>query len=206
VTPTNANARLETFCDGVFAFALTLLIIDIKLPRDASFTTSAELWRALGALTPGVLAFLLSFTIIFITWVNHHAVLQSVRGSSPTFFYANGVLLLTVVGIPFTTSLLGAFAGTDHAAPAVVVYDAALVVQAGAWLLVTKAALTGGLVEGSVARKKWGPGYGGGGGGVGFYGVLAVLAFWAPNGVAAVTLISWIFWLVLSIRSEEGAV
>jgi uncharacterized membrane protein len=79
------NARLETFCDGVFAIALTLLIIDVKLPATAQVETSADLWRALEHLLPTVFAFLLSFVIILITWVNHHGAFKLVYKSSPRF-------------------------------------------------------------------------------------------------------------------------
>jgi hypothetical protein len=99
-------------------------------------------------LTPAVFAFLLSFTVIFITWVNHHAALRLVHKSSVSFIYANGFLLHGVVFIPFPTSLLGAFLLTDHAAPAVVLYNAVLVQQAIAWILLSRAALTDRLASG----------------------------------------------------------
>src|SRR5258708_28579722 len=114
----NANSRLEAFSDGVFAIAITLLIIDVKLPTE-SFASTAELWRALRHLTPIVFAFVLSFGVILITWVNHHATLELVNRSSASFIYANGFLLLTVAFVPFPTGLLGAFLLTEHAAPAV---------------------------------------------------------------------------------------
>ena len=107
MTNPHANARLEAFCDGVFAIALTLLILEVKLPSTESIANTAELWRALRHLTPSVFAFVLSFCIILITWVNHHAVLKLVTGSSASFIYANGFLLLSVVAIPFTAGLLG---------------------------------------------------------------------------------------------------
>jgi uncharacterized membrane protein len=71
----STNSRLETFSDGVFAIAMTLLIIDVKLPSTASVASTAELWRALQHLAPAVFAFALSFGFILITWVNHHTTL-----------------------------------------------------------------------------------------------------------------------------------
>ena len=130
---TNANTRLEAFCDGVFAIALTLLIIEIRIPKIESIGSNADLWRALQHLAPEIFAFVLSFIIILITWVNHHGTLRLVHRSSAAFIYANGFLLLTVVFIPFPTALLGAFVWTDHAAPAVVLYDAVIAVQAIGW-------------------------------------------------------------------------
>src|SRR5215471_15195113 len=111
------NARLEAFCDGVFAIAITLLIIDIRIPPAIPITNSDELFRAIGNLLPSILAFLLSFITIFITWVNHHEAMKLVHKSSSQFIYANGLLLLTVVFVPFPTSLLGEFVLTASAAP-----------------------------------------------------------------------------------------
>src|SRR5262245_30573314 len=93
----NPNARLETFCDGVFAIALTLLIIEVRIPSGVEIHSTADLWSALLRIAPSIFAFVLSFTIIFITWVNHHSSLKLVGESSPSFIYANGFLLLTVV-------------------------------------------------------------------------------------------------------------
>ena len=134
------NSRLETFCDGVFAIALTLLIIDIKIPAPDAIATTRELWLALTHLAPSVLAFVLSFTVILITWVNHHGAFRLVHKSSSAFIYANGFLLLTVVFMPFPTALIGAYLLTDHAAPAVVIYNAVTAVQAIGWILVAGAA------------------------------------------------------------------
>src|SRR5262245_27941869 len=103
------NSRLEAFCDGVFAIAATLLIIDVRLPSMESIQTTDQLWLALKHLAPIIFAFLLSFMIIIITWFSHHAILKLVNKSSAPFIYANGFLLLTVVIIPFPTSLLGEF-------------------------------------------------------------------------------------------------
>src|SRR6185503_496268 len=123
------NSRLETFCDGVFAIALTLLIIDIRIPAPDGIATTRELWLALKHLAPSALAFVLSFVIILITWVNHHSAFRLVHKSSAAFIYANGFLLLTVVVMPFPTALVGAYVLTDHAAPAVVIYNAVTAVQ-----------------------------------------------------------------------------
>ncbi len=120
MTNPHANTRLEAFCEGVIAIALTLLILDVKLPSAASITSTAAFWRALRHLAPSVFAFILSFCIVLIPWVNHHAALNLVTRSSAPFIYANGFLLLSVVAIPFTAGLLGSFLGTDRATPAVV--------------------------------------------------------------------------------------
>lgn len=204
MTESHANARLEAFSDGVFAFALTLLVVDLKLPAPDSITDTAMLWRALGHLAPAGFAFLLSFTIILITWLNHRAALTLIPRTSPAFTYANGFLLLTVVAIPFTASLMGDFLGTDHAAPAVVLYDAVLAVQALGWVLMLETAERGGLAggerAGELVRRNVRHGYFA----FAFYALLALAAFWLPHTVATVTTASWIFWLVLGVAMGAG--
>ena len=152
VSASNANARLEAFCEGVFAIALTLLIIDVKLPVSETIESTAAAWSALRQLTRSIFALVLSFSIILITWVNHHAALKLVERTSVSFIYANGFLLLTVVFIPFPTSLLGEFLLTDHAVPAVVLYDGVLALQSIGWILLTGSALRNQLSDAEDAR------------------------------------------------------
>ncbi|MBI3504355.1 MAG: DUF1211 domain-containing protein [Proteobacteria bacterium] len=200
----NANARLEAFCDGVFAIALTLLIIDIRIPSPESIGSTAELWRAVRHLAPAISAFVLSFGIILITWVNHHGFLQLVRGATASFIYANGFLLLTVVILPFPTAMLGDFLLTDHAAPAVVLYDAVLAANAIGWMLMSRAALTSRLTPDELATARMRENGRNGRFALMLYSVLAVAAIWIPVTVAVVTLLSWLFWLVLGIRLKRS--
>lgn len=197
------NDRLEAFCDGVFAFALTLLIIDIRPPDATANSTVPAVWSALRHLGPAVGAFLLSFLVILITWINHHNTLKLVRRNSPALLYANGLLLLSVVGIPFTTSLLGAFIATDTAAPAVALYDALLAVQAAGWVAITGAALRDQLAADQAAagelRQRRANGYGA----LGLYAALAALGLWLPRTAAIITAGTWMFWLALSLRAPS---
>ena len=204
MTPQHKNARLETFCDGVFAIALTLLILDVRVPSPQSIASSDELWRALQRLTPTIFAFFLSFGIIFITWVNHHATMQQVSDSSAPFIYANGFLLLTVVSLPFSAGLLGEFLGTDQAAPAVVLYNAVLTFQAISWVALTSAALNDRLTADASGTASIRASQRNGYFAAVFYALLAVAAAWFPVGVAIITTLSWTFWLVLSIRMKRG--
>src|SRR5260221_14200727 len=195
----NPNARLEAFCDGVFAIALTLLIIDIKIPSTAAISSTADFWQALKHIAPSIFSFVLSFAVILITWVNHHNGLKLVNKSTASFIYANGFLLLTVVFTPFPTSLLGEFLLTDHAAPAVVLYDSVIAIQAVGWILFSRAALKNQLTKeerSGAMRENLRNGYFA----FGLYSLFAVVALWFPLAIAIVTTLSWIFWLVLSIR------
>jgi uncharacterized membrane protein len=203
MSETHQTSRLEAFCDGVFAIALTLLIIDIKIPQTEKINTTADFWLALKHIIPPIFAFILSFIIILITWVNHHNSLKLVNKSSSAFIYANGFMLLTVVFIPFPSSLMGEYILTDHAAPAVVLYNSTLALQAISWILVTSAALKGqlGKNERSIltvrSNRKFGY--------FAFilYSLCAIVAFWFPFTIAIITTITWIFWLIWGIRLKH---
>ena len=194
------NTRLEAFCDGVFAIALTLLIIDIKIPTSEGIGTTRELWLALGHLGPPIFAFVLSFAVILITWVNHHRFFRLLNGSSGPFVYANGFLMLTVVFMPVPTALVGEYLLTDHVAPAVVIYNSVTAIQAVSWILVTGAALTLAKDEKSAALVRHGQrnGY------LAFvvYSLLALIAVWFPLVIWIVTTMLWAYWLTLSLRTE----
>jgi uncharacterized membrane protein len=94
--------RLETFSDGVIAIAITLLILEIDVPED----THGELWAALLRQWPSYLAYLISFAVIGIIWVNHHGILALVARVDRPLLYLNLLLLLAVAGIPFPTALV----------------------------------------------------------------------------------------------------
>ncbi len=204
MSATNPSSRLEAFCDGVFAIALTLLIIDIKIPSTEKIDNTADLWKALGHIVPSIFAFVLSFIIILITWVNHHNALRLTNKVSNAFIYANAFLLLTVVFMPFPTSLLGEFILTDHAAPAVILYNATMAIQAIGWTLATQVSLKHHLVkdEKSILQiqqsKKFSHFA------FALYSLLAIFAIWFPFAVAIITTLTWLFWLAwgISIKHE----
>lgn len=200
------NSRLEAFCDGVFAIAITLLVIDVKIPHGVEINDSAALWSALAHITPAIFAFLLSFVVILITWVNHHNHMKLVKRCSSSTLYAHGFLLLTVAFTPFPTSLLGEHLFTDHAAPAVVLYDSILALQAVGWILITRTALQGQLGKSDKATVQIRNNGTFGAFAFALYGLCAVLAFWFPIAIAMFTCLTWVFWLVygISIRHTEA--
>jgi uncharacterized membrane protein len=204
MSESNPIARLEAFCDAVFAIALTLLIIDIKISPTAKINNTASLWLALRDISPSIFAFVLSFIVILITWVNHHACLKLVNKSSAAFFYSNGFLLLTVVFVPFPTSLMGEYVLTDHAAPAVFLYNAIIAVQGVSWIFMCGSAINNHLTknEKSTAQMKINKrnGYFA----MIIYSILAILALWFPLTVAIISTLTWIFWLIFGIRMKHG--
>ena len=203
MSETHANARLEAFCDGVFAIAITLLVIDIRIPETAAIENTSGLWHALQHIAPSIYAFLLSFCVILITWVNHHNHLKMVGRSNAAFLYANGFLLLTVAFIPFPTSLLGEYLFSGHAAPAVILYEGVLTLQAVGWILISHTAVRYRLAKSEKAameiRRNGRFGYFA----FALYALCAVAAAWFPVSVALFTTATWIFWLVFGIRIKH---
>jgi uncharacterized membrane protein len=113
------KGRLEAFSDGVFSIVITLLILDVRLPNDASPTL-----ETLRPLLPQIFAFVMSFVIVGVYWVAHHNMLHFVRAVDRYVLWLNLVLLLTVVFLPFSASLLGRHLGE---ATAVALYGANLI-------------------------------------------------------------------------------
>ncbi len=103
------KARFEAFSDGVFAFAITLLILGVALPDFKTPPAESELRRALLALWPNVVAYALSFAVIGIMWQNHHALFRMVDRVDRRTVFLNLLLLAGTVFIPFATSVLGTY-------------------------------------------------------------------------------------------------
>jgi TMEM175 potassium channel family protein len=94
------TARLETFSDGVFAIAATLLILEIRLPEHGSVTHGLlHLW-------PSYAAYAISFLTIGIMWINHHALFAVIDRVDRTFLAINIVFLMVIAFIPFPTEVL----------------------------------------------------------------------------------------------------
>ena len=105
-------ARLEAFSDGVLAIVVTLLILDIKVPHAAAGGLAA----ALGRQWPQYLAYLMSFLIVGIIWLNHHATMQLLARTDHTMQVLNLLLLLPVSVLPWPTAVLAEYARSGSAA------------------------------------------------------------------------------------------
>ena len=118
---TTETARLEAFSDGVFAIAITLLILEIKIPSSGTGDLAQELARQ----WPSYLAFIISFAFIGIMWINHHRLFTHIRRTDDMLLIINLGFMFGVCIIPFTTAVLAAHLGHPGARTAVVVYDSA---------------------------------------------------------------------------------
>jgi uncharacterized membrane protein len=113
------TGRVEAFSDGVFAIAITLLVLELKIPRGLS---SAGLAVALREEWPSYAAFLCSFGTIGIMWLNHHRLFMLIRRVDRVLLVLNGLLLLGVSVVPFPTALLADYLGHDGDRLAAAVY------------------------------------------------------------------------------------
>src|ERR1044071_3471000 len=97
------TGRIEAFSDGVFAIAITLLVLDLKVPMERH--GDRELLTALAQQWPTYLAYVTSFSTILIMWINHHRVFSLIGRADDRLLFYNGLLLLGVSIVPFPTSL-----------------------------------------------------------------------------------------------------
>jgi len=117
---------METFTDGVFAIAATLLILEIGI--DTAHTR--DLGSALLHLWPSYLAYVTSFITIGIIWMNHHTCVETMVRVDRTFLFLNLLLLLTVSFLPFPTRLVAEYLHRPDEQAAVYAYAATFVVMA----------------------------------------------------------------------------
>jgi uncharacterized membrane protein len=123
-------SRIVAFSDGVFAIAITLLVLSLDVDRGLS---SDELWRTIRDLWDNFLAYAVSFAVIGRFWVIHHRFFGEVKAFDGRLLSLNLLYLAAIVLIPFSSKVLGEYGGDT---PAVVVYAAnlAAVVLIGLWL------------------------------------------------------------------------
>jgi uncharacterized membrane protein len=114
------TARIEAFSDGVFAIAITLLILEIKVPSPASGDLLMQLLRQ----WPSYSAFVISFGFIGVMWVNHHRLFTHIKRSTNTLLFLNLLLLLGVTAVPFPTAVLAQHLGAGDQRVAAILYHA----------------------------------------------------------------------------------
>jgi uncharacterized membrane protein len=197
-----STSRVEAFSDGVFAIAVTLLILEIRVPHSAAPDTPGALWAALAALWPSYLAFLLSFFVILVMWVNHHELMHLVRAVDYQLMFANGLVLLLVTFVPFPTAVLAQYLDSPAARAAVAFYCGTFFVISLAWGLLFLAIERRGLfapeVDEATIRRirrayQLGPAV---------YAVSTVVAFFhAVPGLMLNTSL-WLLWIRLCYRPE----
>jgi uncharacterized membrane protein len=185
------TTRLEAFSDGIFAIAITLLILEVRLPDNAR-----DLWAALRALWPSYFGYALSFLIIGIMWANHSHIFRLIRRTDHLLSMLNLLLLMTIAFLPFPTAVLARnVANPETRAPATILYSGSILLTAIPWSLLWRHAETAELVEGpddeirrirGSFRFGWIP-----------WLITTVLALFAPAWAMAGVVVLTLYWLVL---------
>jgi len=204
MTNEKETTRVEAFSDGVFAIAITLLILEIKVPKIDMHMTNSELFTSLLNLWPSYFAFLLSFAAVLIMWINHHGFFKYLKTINSKFLYANGFLLLMVTFIPFPTAVLAEHINSPAANVSAAFYCGAMVLVSVAynvlWFTTAyKRALVKDEISDALINKirnaYW----------VGFFVYLAsfiVSFFYAIAGIV-ICISFWIFWISLDYNKTN---
>ena len=129
------RGRVEALSDGVFAIVITLLVLEIRVPQIEDHGSVAALSRALSALAPKFVSWVISFLTVCVIWMNHHRILRLVGRIDHGLFWWNANLLLWTSFIPFPTALMG-----DHpsSSMAVSLYGVVMLLMALAFVLLRR--------------------------------------------------------------------
>lgn len=128
------TARLEAFSDGVFAIAITLLVLDLAVP--ATKQSELDLLHAIKHEWPGYLGYIVSFATVGALWLGHNAITDYLNRADTTLLRLNLLLLLFVSFLPFPTRLLSEYVTTDQAERVAVTFYGLTLLIAGALLSV----------------------------------------------------------------------
>jgi len=123
---------MEAFSDGVIAIIITIMVLELRVPHDASL-------KALVPIIPVFLSYLLSFVFLGIYWSNHHHLLQAVKHVNGPVLWANLHLLFWLSLVPFVTGWMGE---NHFAARPVALYGTVLLFAAIAYFILVRALLT----------------------------------------------------------------
>ena len=123
-----SKTRMEAFSDGVIAIIITIMVLELKVPREPT-------WTALRPILPVFLSYVLSFVFLGIYWNNHHHLLQAVRHVNGRTLWANLHLLFWLSLIPFGTAWMGE---NSFAAVPVAVYGLVLLCAGSAYFVLSR--------------------------------------------------------------------
>lgn len=130
--------RMLTLSDGVFAIAMTLLVLNLSVPEQLPHHTNAALLAALNSIKGHVFAFALSFVLVGVNWMRHRQLLRGVVRTDNLLVWCNLLMLLLVCVVPFTTGVLSnhgdlAIGASLYAANMALIAVAGLGLRARAW-------------------------------------------------------------------------
>ena len=196
--------RLEAFSDGVFAIAITLLILEIRVPPIHSIHSVDDLINALIQLWPSFFAFTYAFGTTLVQWIFHHNLCNLLNRTSRAFLYANGFLLLTIVLFPFLAALLAEYINTDYVMPAIVCYGIVSVINSFAWFLFYQSMdkpirLRSSSFSDEILKKiKRSNRFA-----LAIYASSTLLSIWLPYIGLLINIALWLIWISLSLAGKE---
>lgn len=150
-----SKTRVEALSDGIFAVAMTLLVLDIRLPDLHSAVDSPQLLSALLKIWPKFVAFLISFFFLARAWKAHRLIFHYIAEVNYVFIYLTTVLLFFVCLLPFSASLIAEY---PHASIAAAIYSINLTLLPGTLYLMWREAVGRGLMvktEDGAKISKW---------------------------------------------------
>jgi len=185
-------SRLEAFSDGVLAIIITIMVLELHVPHDATLA-------ALGPVLPTLFCYLLSFINVGIYWNNHHHLLHACRRVTGGILWANLLLLFWLSLIPFTT----AWMGENHFAPLpTLLYGVVLLLAAASYEVLQQAIIAAQSDQpelraaiGSDRKGKWS---------LTCYGLAMATAWWWPWIALALYVLVAMIWLVPDRRVERA--
>lgn len=101
--------RIEALADGIFAVAMTILVLDLRVPELGAEVSDARMLSALESLLPKALSFVSGFVILGTLWIGHRYQFHYIRSSNRAILWINLVFLLTISFLPFVVALIGAY-------------------------------------------------------------------------------------------------
>lgn len=185
------KARLEAFSDGVIAIIITIMVLELKVPHDAS-------WDALRPILPVFGSYILSFVYCGIYWNNHHHMLHAATKVTGGILWANLHLLFWLSLIPFTTGWMG----ENHFAPApTALYGLILLMAAIAYFILQSTILRAhgpnsvlAAALGSDLKGKASPV---------LYALAIAASFWIPAIAWSLYILVALIWLIPDQRIER---
>jgi uncharacterized membrane protein len=111
-----SKTRLETLVDGIFAIAMTLLVLGINIPKPLEAVAPSVLPGLIGGLFPQVFLFIVAFLVLALFWLGHHRQFHFIQRVDPALLWISILILISIVFVPFSTDVAGDYPDVMEAA------------------------------------------------------------------------------------------
>lgn len=187
--------RVETFSDGVFCIAITLLSIEIGVEVKSN-ATNGSLTHSLFEKWPICLAYVISFINVLLAWIGHHELFKKLRKSDNSIMITNGLLLMLVALVPFPTKTLGFFLQSGALKTAVIFYTGYFVlISLGFRLLWWAACRNKELLVTTVSEMQIKQTTRNENIGLACNAIIMIVAFVSPQLALMLSFVMWVYWI-----------